>query len=64
MANHRQVEFIPEPCRGVLWQCTDGKISGYGNTKQEALAGYSEAKQIGTTQTLPRLSHDGRRKYW
>ena len=58
------IEFIPDPCVGVFWQCTDGKYSGYGDTKREALAGWLEAKRIKRTQPVPRIDHRGKRKHW
>lgn len=57
-------EFVRDPCMGVLWECTDGIYSGYGNTQGEALSGFNEAKQLKRTQATPRMGADGKRKYW
>lgn len=60
----RGVEFIQDPCPGALWECTNGKISGYGDTKQVALASFSEAFMIGRSQDKPKVDALGNRRYW
>jgi hypothetical protein len=58
------LKFIGNPCKGISWECTDGKYSGYGATQEEALSSWQEAKAIKMTQPPPRFGSDGKRRHW